>query len=69
VLIWEENNHDPKNIFRIKKRYFECKLNTSARVASTTVVATSLGPNSSSHVEIVCCTGGVGSGTIIHKKR
>jgi hypothetical protein len=45
------------------------KFYTSARVDSTTVVATSLGSNSSSHDAVVCCIGGVGSGTKIFKER
>jgi len=48
--------------------FFLCKeFYTSARVDSTTSVATSLGSNSSSHVGIDCCIGGVGSGTKIFK--
>lgn len=41
--------------------------NTSARVASTTVVATSLGSNSSSHDERVFCMGVIGLGSKIFK--
>jgi hypothetical protein len=64
-----ENNHDPTKDFHRRKMFvFLCKeFYTSARVDSTTVFATSLGSNSSSHDEIVCCIGGVGSGTNLFK--
>ncbi len=49
--------------------FFLSKFYTSARVDSTTVVATSLGSYSSSHVGLVCFTGGVGLDTNIFKEK